>query len=180
MYQFQNLSNVNIWGWDVRTDWAFAQGWQANAAMAYSDGEQTQNGISAPLNTIQPLRAIAGLRYDASTWGAFANVIWNQGKSADRVNFNNATGGAANQFVSPASPVLNLTGYWKPLKKLTINANLNNVFNTTYWNWSDVQGSVLTQNRAAAGGFSGYNAQAAQQSATAAPRNWQISARYDF
>ena len=43
-----------------------------------------------------------------------------------------------------------------------------------------IEGSVLTQNRAAAGGFSGYNAQAAQQSATAAPRNWQISARYDF
>jgi hemoglobin/transferrin/lactoferrin receptor protein len=180
IFQYQNLSEVNIWGWDVRTDWAFAQGWQANAAMAYSDGEQTQHGISAPLNTIQPLRAIAGLRYDASSWGAFANVIWNQGKSADRVNFNNATGGTANQFLSPASTVLNLTGYWKPLKKLTINANLNNVFNTTYWNWSDVQGSVLTQNRAAAGGFSGYNAQAAQQSATAAPRNWQISARYDF
>ena len=180
IFQYQNLSKVNIWGWDVRTDWAFAQGWQANAAMAYSDGEQTQHGISAPLNTIQPLRAIAGLRYDASAWGAFANVIWNQGKSADRVNFNNATGGTANQFLSPASTVLNLTGYWKPLKKLTINANLNNVFNTTYWNWSDVQGSVLTQNRAAAGGFSEYNAQAAQQSATAAPRNWQISARYDF
>lgn len=180
LYQFQNLSNVNIWGWDVRTDWAFAQGWQANAAIAYSYGDQIQHGISAPLNTIQPLRAIAGLRYDANTWGAFANVIWNQGKSSDRVSFNNATGGTANQFLSPTSTVLNLTGYWKPLKKLTINANLNNVFNTTYWNWSDVQGSVLTQNRAAAGGFSGYNAQAAQQSATAAPRNWQISARYDF
>ncbi len=180
LYQFQNLSNVNIWGWDVRTDWIFPQGWQANAAIAYSAGEQIQNGISAPFNTIQPLRAIAGLRYDASSWGAFANVIWNQGKSADRVNFNNATGGTANQFLSPASTILNLTGYWKPSKKLTINANLNNVFNTTYWNWSDIQGSVLTQNRAAAGGFSGYNAQAAQQAATAAPRNWQISARYDF
>ncbi len=180
LYQYQNLSNVTIWGWDLRTDWAFAEGWQANVAMAYSYGEQTQNGISAPLNTIQPLRAIAGLRYDTIGWGVFAHVIWNQGKSAERVNFNNATGGTANQFLSPASTVLNLTGYWKPTKRLTINANLNNVFNSTYWNWSDVQGAVLTQNRAAAGGFSGYNSQAGQQSATAAPRNWQISARYDF
>lgn len=180
LYQYQNLSSVNIWGWDFRTNWAFAERWQANAAMAYSFGQQNQNGISAPLNTIQPLRAIAGLRYDAMNWGGLIHVIWNQGKSANRVNFNDATGGTANQFLSPASTVLNLTGYWKPSKNLTINTNLNNVLNTTYWNWSDVQGSVLTQNRTAADGLSGYSAQAAQQSATAAPRNWQISVRYDF
>ncbi|WP_397392522.1 TonB-dependent hemoglobin/transferrin/lactoferrin family receptor [Polynucleobacter sp.] len=174
IYQYQNLSNVYIRGWDVRTDWAFAERWQANAAMAYSNGQQVLNGISAPLNTIQPLRAILGLRYDAIEWGAFANVIWNQGKSSSTVNYTANSGGTANQFLTPASTVLNLTGYWKPAKQWTINANLNNVFNSTYWNWSGVQGSVTTVSSAI------YNASAAQQSATAAPRNAQISVRYDF
>lgn len=180
IYQYQNLSNAYIRGWDVRTDWAFAERWQANAAMAYSNGQQVQNGVSAPLNTIQPLRAILGLRYDATEWGAFANMIWNQGKSASTVNFNSASGGTANQFLTPASTVLNLTGYWKPAKQWTINANLNNVFNATYWNWSSVQGSVTTLSAARTASAPAYNASAAQQSATAAPRNAQISVRYDF
>jgi hemoglobin/transferrin/lactoferrin receptor protein len=73
--QYQNLSSVSIRGWDVRTDWVFAERWQANAAMAYSYGQQTQDGVTAPLNTIQPLRAVLGMRYDAIEWGAFANLI---------------------------------------------------------------------------------------------------------
>lgn len=172
--QYQNLSSVSIRGWDVRTDWAFAERWQANAAMAYSNGQQTQDGVTAPLNTIQPLRAVLGMRYDAIEWGAFANLIWNQGKAASSVNFNSNTGGTANQFLTPASTTLNLTAYWKPIKQVTLNFNLNNAFNSTYWNWSGVQGSVTTVSSPM------YNAAAAQQAATAAPRNAQISLRYDF
>jgi hemoglobin/transferrin/lactoferrin receptor protein len=142
--------------------------------MAYSQGQQTQNGITAPLNTIQPLRAILGMRYDAIKWGAFANLIWNQGKAASDVNFNSNTGGTANQFLTPASTILNLTGFWKPTKQLTLNFNLNNVFNSTYWNWAGVQGSVTTVSSRT------YNAESAQQSATSAPRNAQVSLRYDF
>jgi hemoglobin/transferrin/lactoferrin receptor protein len=172
--QYQNLNSVSIRGWDIRTDWAFAERWQANAAMAYSNGQQTQNGVTAPLNTIQPLRAVLGMRYDAIEWGAFANLVWNQGKAASNVNFNSNTGGTANQFLTPASTVLNLTAYWKPIKQVTLNFNLNNAFNSTYWNWAGVQGSVTTVSSPM------YNAAAAQQSATAAPRNAQISLRYDF
>jgi hemoglobin/transferrin/lactoferrin receptor protein len=172
--QYQNLSSVSIRGWDVRTDWAFAERWQANAAMAYSNGQQTQDGVTAPLNTIQPLRAVLGMRYDAIQWGAFANLIWNQGKAASNVNFNSNTGGTDNQFLTPASTILNLTAYWKPMKQVTLNFNLNNAFNSTYWNWSGVQGSVTTVSSPM------YNAAAAQQAATAAPRNAQISLRYDF
>jgi hemoglobin/transferrin/lactoferrin receptor protein len=172
--QYQNLTKVSIRGWDIRTDWAFAERWQANAAMAYSYGQQTQNGITAPLNTIQPLRAVLGMRYDAIEWGAFANLVWNQGKAVSNVNFNSNTGGTANQFLTPASTILNLTGYWKPAKQITVNFNLNNVFNSTYWNWAGVQGSVTTVSSPM------YNAAAAQQSATAAPRNVQISLHYDF
>jgi hemoglobin/transferrin/lactoferrin receptor protein len=172
--QYQNLNSVSIRGWDVRTDWAFAERWQANAAMAYSNGQQTQDGVTAPLNTIQPLRAVLGMRYDAIQWGAFANLIWNQGKAASNVNFNSNTGGTANQFLNPASTILNLTAYWKPIKQVTLNFNLNNAFNSTYWNWAGVQGSVTTVSSPM------YNAAAAQQAATAAPRNAQISLRYDF
>jgi hemoglobin/transferrin/lactoferrin receptor protein len=172
--QYQNLTKVSIRGWDVRTDWAFAERWQANAAIAYSQGQQTQSGITAPLNTIQPLRAVLGMRYDAIEWGTFANLIWNQGKAASNVNFNSSTGGTANQFLTPASSILNLTGYWKPSKQIMLNFNLNNVFNSTYWNWSGVQGSVSTVSSRT------YNAAAAEQAASAAPRNAQISLRYDF
>lgn len=172
--QYQNLNSVSIRGWDVRTDWVFAERWQANAAMAYSNGQQTQDGVTAPLNTIQPLRAVLGMRYDAIEWGAFANLIWNQGKAASNVNFNSNTGGTANQFLTPASTILNLTAYWKPIKQVTLNFNLNNALNSTYWNWAGVQGSVTTVSSPM------YNAAAAQQAATAAPRNAQISLRYDF
>lgn len=173
-YQYQNLSNVYIRGWDIRTDWAFAKGWQVNAALAYSNGQQSSDGVSAPLNTIQPLRGILGIRYDEHSWGAFTNMIWNQGKAADTVNFDSKIGGTSNQYLTPASTVINLTGYWKPTKQLTVNFNVNNIFNSTYWNWSSVQGSVSTLNTPT------YNATAAQQASTSPPRNVQLSARYEF
>jgi hemoglobin/transferrin/lactoferrin receptor protein len=35
---------------------------------------------------------------------------------------------------------MDLALQYRPLKNLIVRANINNVFDTKYWNWSDVRG----------------------------------------
>jgi hemoglobin/transferrin/lactoferrin receptor protein len=49
---------------------------------------------------------------------------------------------------------------------VTLNANLNNVFNARYWRWSDVSGLAASSTVA--------------EAYTAPGRNAQVSLRYDF
>jgi hemoglobin/transferrin/lactoferrin receptor protein len=56
--------------------------------------------------------------------------------------------------------------FWKPQANITLNANVNNLFNTQYWRWSDVSG--LASNSAIKDAY------------TAAGRNIQLSMRIDF
>ena len=132
IFQYQNLNGVKIRGIEAIADLTIAQDWKVNLGMSYSHGEQTQNGVTAPLNTIQPLRSVLGVRYDTTNWGTLLSFIWNQGKSANQVNFNGDSGGTNYQFLTPTSSVVHLTAYWKPMKNVTINLNVNNVFDSTY------------------------------------------------
>lgn len=62
--------------------------------------------------------------------------------------------------------MLDLGASWKPRRDLTFTANLDNVFNQTYWRWADVQG---------------LDAASPIKDAYSAPgRNFQVAARYTF
>ena len=72
----------------------------------------------------------------------------------------------AEQFIPPSAQVWDLGFRWIPVPNLTIYANVNNLLNNNYWNWSDVRGvskdsSVL-------------------QAYTAPGRNFSLSVRYDY
>jgi hemoglobin/transferrin/lactoferrin receptor protein len=61
---------------------------------------------------------------------------------------------------------LDLGLYWKPAANFTLNANVNNAFDTKYWRWSDVSGLATNST--------------IKDAYTAPGRNIQISIRYDF
>lgn len=161
VFQYINLANARIQGWEARAEWKLDTRWTTNAGLAFSKGDSEANGVSTPLDTVQPLKAVLGVRYDDAQWGAKANVAYSEGKEASRI-----ASAAATPFAPASYAVLDLGLYWKPVRNLTLNANLNNVFDTKYWRWSDVSGLADSSN--------------VKNAYTAPGRNAQVSVRYDF
>jgi hemoglobin/transferrin/lactoferrin receptor protein len=160
VFQYINLASARIQGWEARAEWQVDKQWKANAGIAYSKGYSEVNGVSTPLDTIQPLKAVLGVRYDEAIWGARANMHYSEGKESSQISTTTA------QFASPSHTVFDVGFYWKPMPNLTVNSNINNVFDTKYWRWSDVSG--LASNSTAIDAY------------TAPGRSLQLSVRLDF
>ena len=69
-FQSVNLAHVRIYGFEARGELAFGKGWSAIGALGYAVGDDT--GRDQPVNTIDPLKLVTGLKYDApgQQWGA--------------------------------------------------------------------------------------------------------------
>ena len=156
-----NLANAHIRGLEARAEWKFDPRWMANAGLAYAKGDSEINAVSTPLDTINPLKLVLGLRYDTALWGMRANVQANQGKQTARI-----AKAVSAQFAPASYCVLDLGVFWKPMQNLTVNANLNNALDKKYWRWSDVRG--LADNSSVKDAY------------TAPGRHAQVSVRYDF
>ena len=161
IYQYVNLTNAKIQGVVAQLELKLGQRWTFQTGAAYLKGDSQIDGVSTPINSVQPFKAMLGLQYDASEWGGQATVLYQAAKDPSRIAPSRFT-----QFASPDYTVLDLGVYWKPTANLTFNANVNNVLNKTYWRWSDVSG--LTENSRIADAY------------TAAGRTVQVSMRYDF
>lgn len=160
VFQYINLANARIHGLEARSEWTLDRGWTATAGFAYAKGHSEANGVKTPLDTVQPFRLALGLRHEQATWGTRAQLVHSAGKARSDIS----TGAA--QFAPPAYNVLDLGWHWKLRPQVTLNANLNNVFNARYWRWSDVSGLAASSTVADA--------------YTAPGRNAQVSVRYDF
>lgn len=161
VYQYVNLTSANIQGVVARADWRFEKNWRLETGFAYMKGDSTIRGRKQPLDSIQPLKVLLGLRYDEATWGVRTDWVWNAAKNPSQI----ATSLPA-QFATPSYGTLDLGLYWKPAPNFTLNANINNVFDTQYWRWSDVSGLAANS--------------PIKDAYTAPGRNIQVSIRYDF
>ncbi len=161
VFQYINLANAHIQGFEARAEWQLDKRWTANAGAAYSKGDSEVKGVTTPLDTVQPMKAVLGVRYNDTQWGARAHLAYSEAKEASRMST-----AAGLQFAPPSSTVVDLGLYWKPMRKLTVNANVNNVFDTKYWRWSDVSGLA--------------DSSSVKDAYTAPGRNVQASVRYDF
>ena len=161
IYQYVNLTKAKIQGVVAQFELKVGQRWTVQTGGAYLKGDSQINGVSAPINSVQPFKAMFGLQYDAGEWGGQATVLYSAAKDPSRI-----APARTSQFASPDYTVLDLGVYWKPSTNLTLNANLNNALDTKYWRWSDVSG--LTENSRIADAY------------TAAGRTVQVSLRYDF
>jgi hemoglobin/transferrin/lactoferrin receptor protein len=161
IYQYVNLANAKIQGVVAQLEVKVGQRWTVQTGAAYLKGDSQSYGVSTPINSVQPFKAMLGLQYDAGGWGGQATVLYSAAKDPSRI-----ASGRTSQFASPNYTVLDLGVYWKPSPSLTFNANVNNVLDAKYWRWSDVSG--LTENSRIGDAY------------TAAGRTVQVSMRYDF
>lgn len=127
--QYRNLSQVRIYGMEVRGSWNFVPGWQVDGAIAYANG--TDEKTNKPLNSVDPMRASFGVGYANSTWGAESRV-----RAATRKSRIDST---TNYYRTPGYGVFDLAAWIKPSRDTRVTVALNNVFDKKYWVWSDIR-----------------------------------------
>jgi len=131
-FQSINRANVQIWGIEARGEYVFARGWTATGTVAWASGEDLD--LDQPLNSINPLTGVVGVRYDGSAYGGAATLT----AVARKTEIDSSRSTQPPLFETPGFAILDLTAYWRPLRSLTLTAGLFNVLDQKYWLWSSV------------------------------------------
>lgn len=132
IFQSINLASVEITGFELRGEWAFIENWSTSASYAHAKGDSKENGVTAPLNTIDPDKLVLGLRYDNNgKYGAsvFATIVERKDRNPS----------PATSYTSNGYEVFDMTGYYQFNENVSINAGLFNVFDRKYFAWADVR-----------------------------------------
>jgi len=139
IYQYVNLTEVEIWGLEARGDIRWDNGVSAIVAASFADGDQETDGARGKLTSIDPVKVVAGLNYAAPSgvWGGSATVTWSDDK--DRA----ACGGGA-CWGGEAFAIMDVTAFWNLTEKATLRAGVFNVFDEKYAWWSDIRGMSQT------------------------------------
>lgn len=152
VFQFINLNRVKIDGAEGRFDLRLPSGFSARAAISYARGVVTDGaGIKSPLSTIDPVKLVAGIGYDASEGRFGGQIIATHAaqKALDDTIYTAANGTVtsictAGCFRPGAFTILDATAYARIGKAVTLRAGLFNIFDRKYAWWSDVRGLSAT------------------------------------
>lgn len=132
-FQSQNVANARIYGVELSGEYRFNErpdGISVFGALAYAVGDdQTDN---RPLNTINPFKANAGIRYRApeNRWGTeFVGTF----VGSPRVPLDTQL------FVPGGYTLFDLTGYINFTPLISLNVGVYNLFNQKYFDYSDLR-----------------------------------------
>jgi hemoglobin/transferrin/lactoferrin receptor protein len=134
-FQSVNLTNVRIYGFEARGEAVFGNGFGALAALSCARGEDTDR--DQPVNSVEPLKLVTGLRYNApgERYGAqFVGTFVERKKHIDQTT-------TPVLLPSPGFAIFDLLGYWNITRQLTLNAGIFNLTDRKYFLWSDLQGA---------------------------------------
>lgn len=144
IFQTVNIGNVRISGFEVKGDveWGRVAGGLLSTPFSYgrTKGKDTKSG--APLNSINPGRLNAGLKYDGSGFSVRLDATHVAAKKPSDIYNAPATPPAqpSIQFSTPSYTTLDLSGQWRIRKDLRLNVGIFNLTDKKYWNWADVRG----------------------------------------
>lgn len=132
-FQSQNVANARIYGVELSGEYRFTEargGVSIFGTLAYSIGDdQTAN---RPLNTVNPFRANAGIRYRGAEnrWGAeFVGTF----VGSPRVPLDTEL------FIPPGYTLFDLTGYINFTPLVSLNLGIYNLFNQKYFEYNDLR-----------------------------------------
>jgi len=134
-FQYQNISNVTIWGFEGKGEWKFIPQWALFGSFAYARGENEET--NKPLDSVDPFTAVAGVRYRSlnSGWGGEFRTRFVAEKN--RVSEPN--------YVKPdAHTMLDALVSYEVAPSFTFNAGVFNIFDASYFNPQDVVGVLST------------------------------------
>lgn len=159
-----NITKVKTYGAELELGYHFNEQWYAHAALAWMKGQVGDSqSHDVVLNQAYPKKAILGVNYNHhNRFGGEINwTLVGKGQKPEDPTKN---------FQTPGYGVLDLTGWWRPVKNLSFNAGIYNVLDKKYWLSSDVNGLRLSS-RGKAVNFDRY---------TEPGRNYAVSLQYQF
>lgn len=136
-----NVDEVEISGFEAKAEirWGatgqFAGG-TLSTPLTYGQAKGRNTKQDVPLDSINPARLTAGLRYDTPVWMLRLDATHSAAKKKSDVD----TDATADPFLPGASTVYDLSGQWRLRKDLRLTAGVHNLTDKKYWNWSEVQG----------------------------------------
>lgn len=141
-YQYVNLGSVKISGVEARARFDFGNGFSVQAAGSYAEGDATSSGITRPLDSIEPVKVVAGVNY-ADPNGKFGGqLIATRSTGKDRTDVGSVcTPGC---FTPPDFTVIDATAWWRVTDSVVLRAGAFNLTDQKYWWWSDVRGVSST------------------------------------
>jgi hemoglobin/transferrin/lactoferrin receptor protein len=133
-FQSINLNNVRIYGFEARGEVSFRNGFGLIGALGYAEGDDIDR--DQPLNSVDPLKLVTGLRYNApgNRWGG--QLVGTFVERKHRIDQTRAPVPLA----SSGYGVLDLLGYWNLTKQTVLNFGVFNITDRKYFLWSDLQG----------------------------------------
>lgn len=141
VFQVINLNSVELAGLEARANAGLTDNWTLLAAGSVVRGNIENAGVTAPLDSIDPWKVVAGLQYrNPQGYGGQVFLTHSSQKPQSRA------GGscAPDCFRPPAFTVLDATAYWDITSSVTLRAALFNIFDEKYWWWSDVRGLLAS------------------------------------
>lgn len=149
VFQFVNLGEVDIVGLEARADLAWENGWGFIASLSIAEGDQGDgSGTEIPLNSVEPLKLVAGLSYDDPNGrfgGQFIATFSGEKDERDIAQVcGDAFGSPSPCFVPGGFTLLDLTGYWRVTEDATLRVGVFNLTDETYWWWGDARGLDTT------------------------------------
>jgi hemoglobin/transferrin/lactoferrin receptor protein len=139
--QWVNIDRATIRGAEAKGElfleqFALPAGSKLLASIAYARGEDEDS--VAPLNSVDPLKAVLGLGYDEPS-GLYGGALhWTLVQNKTRIDYDENPNGT--QFATPGYGTLDITGWVQLTEQVSINAGIYNLTDKKYWQWGDVQG----------------------------------------
>lgn len=132
-FQYVNLSSVEISGFEGRINAQWDNGFGFQFAGAVSEGEYEDNGVRAPLNSIDPLKLVAGLSFD-DPQGVFGGqfIVTHVGEKKE----SDIDGSF---YPTDSFTLLDVTAYWNITPQATARIGLFNITDEDYILWSDAR-----------------------------------------
>jgi hemoglobin/transferrin/lactoferrin receptor protein len=146
VYQFTNLTEVSITGVEARAHLIWENGLSLNVAAATADGESQLGTAASPLQSVDPLKVVAGVGYDDPRGRFGGQFVASYSDAKDNQDIaENRPGVAAADLFSPRSfIILDLTAYWNITDFAAVRIGAFNLTDEKYWWWGDVRGLAAT------------------------------------
>jgi hemoglobin/transferrin/lactoferrin receptor protein len=141
-YQSVNEESVEIQGFEFKGQFYFdwlhpaLAGFSAVGSYAYAEGENLKTG--KPINSVNPMKGVIGLRYEAPSgnWGTEAILTLVAPKKVKDIDFDTA----GQVFPTEGYGVLDFTAFYRVGSYAALNLGLFNVLDKKYFDWEDVRG----------------------------------------
>ena len=129
LFQNRNIGKVDISGAEVNAQVYLNEQWQVRTALAYARGDN--RSASTPLDSVDPLTMVAGLRFDAPSgrWGG--ELLLTAVGEKDRVS-------TADRVTAGSHNVVDLVGNFSFSESLRLRFGLFNVFDERYARWINI------------------------------------------